>query len=78
AKNRLTGLLSYGIEGTAFAVRQLLSNPDYAEWLGNNGREHVKHNFLITRHIKDYLILFLTLDYNDSLINMMNVDVRHS
>lgn len=60
-RHRLTGLLVHGVEGTAFALRQLLANPDYARWLGENGREHVRHNFLITRHLKDYLLLFLAL-----------------
>jgi trehalose synthase len=71
-KDKLTGLLSHGIEGTAFAIRQLLSNPEYAQYLGKNGHEHVKYNYLITRHLKDYLILFLTLEHNDSVINMLN------
>ena len=62
-RNSLTGLLSYGIEGTAYDIKQLLANPDYARRLGENGREHVKYNFLITRHIRDYLLLFLSL-YN--------------
>jgi trehalose synthase len=65
-KNKLTGLLSHGIEGTAYALRQLLTNPEYARWLGANGKEHVKHNFLITRHIKDYLMLFLALEKEGS------------
>ncbi|MFH0913705.1 MAG: glycosyltransferase [Chloroflexota bacterium] len=60
-KNKFTGLLSYGIPGTAYAIRQLLTNPEYAKWLGENAREHVRHNFLITRHLKDYLLLFLSL-----------------
>ena len=60
-KNKFTGLLTHGIPGTAYALKQLLSNPDYARWLGENGREHVRRNFLITRHLKDYLLLFLTL-----------------
>ncbi len=71
-KDKLTGLLSHGIEGTAFALKQLLSNPEYAFWLGSNGREHVKNNFLITRHLKDYLILFLTLSHNEAIIDMLN------
>ncbi len=62
-KNKLTGLLSYGIEGTAYDIRQLLTNPAYARQLGENGREHVRYNFLITRHLRDYLLLFLSL-YN--------------
>ncbi|MBI2853837.1 MAG: glycosyltransferase, partial [Chloroflexi bacterium] len=59
-KNKYTGLLSHGIEGTAYAIRQLLANPEYARRLGENGREHVRQNFLITRHLKEYLLLFLT------------------
>jgi trehalose synthase len=71
-KDKLTGLLSHGIEGTAFALRQLLCNPEYARWLGNNGREHVKYNFLITRHLKDYLVLFLALEHKGNLINLLD------
>ena len=67
-KNKLTGLLCYSTEGAAFDLRQLLSNPDYASWLGKNGREHVRQNFLITRHLKEYLLLFLSLDYASDLI----------
>lgn len=66
--DRYTGLLSHGVEGTAFAIKQLLSNPEFAKRLGENGREHVKQNFLITRHLKDYLLLFLILDRNEDVI----------
>jgi trehalose synthase len=69
-KNKLTGLLSHGIPGTAYALRQLLTNPEYAQWLGNNGREHVRHNFLITRHLKDYLLLFLALEHPEDIIHL--------
>jgi trehalose synthase len=67
-RNRFTGLLSHGIEGTAYAIRQLLANPDYARWLGENGREHVRHNFLITRHLRDYLLLFLALEHLEDVV----------
>ena len=67
-KNKLTGLLCHGIEGTAYALRQLLSNPEYARWLGQNGREHVRQNFLITRHLKEYLLLFLSLYHSEDII----------
>ncbi len=77
-KDKLTGLLTHSIDGTAYALRQLLSNPEYARWLGNNGREHVKYNYLITRHLKDYLMLFLILDRNESVINLLNKRARHS
>jgi trehalose synthase len=77
-KDKLTGILSHGIEGTAFAIKQLINNPDYARWLGNNGREHVKNNYLITRHIKDYLILFLTLDHSGATIDLLNSSEKPS
>jgi trehalose synthase len=67
-KNRFTGLLSHGIEGTAYAIRQLLNNHDYARWLGQNGREHVRQNFLITRHLRDYLLLFHSLEHPQDII----------
>ena len=67
-KNRFTGLLSYGIEGTAYAIRRLLTNPGYARWLGQNGREHVRYNFLITRHLREYLLLFLALEHPQDII----------
>lgn len=58
-----SGLLSRTIEGAAFALKQLLQNPDYAKRLGENGREHVRKNFLITRNLRDYLLLFLSLNH---------------
>lgn len=67
-KNKLTGLLSHGIPGTAFAIKQLLSNPEYARWLGKNGKEHVRYNFLITRHLRDYLIMFVAAEHPEDII----------
>jgi len=67
-KNKFTGLLSHGTPGTAYAIRQLLTNPDYAKWLGQNGREHVRYNFLITRHLRDYLILFISVNHSNAEI----------
>jgi len=62
-RDKFTGLLTYGIEGTAYDLRQLLTNPEYANWLGKNGKEYVRHRFLITRHIRDYMLLFLALEH---------------
>jgi trehalose synthase len=67
-KNRFNGLLCHGVEGAAYALRLLLSNPEYARWLGENGREHVRRNFLITRHLKEYLLLFLSLYHPEDII----------
>lgn len=60
--HKYSGILTHSIEGTAYWIKQLLSEPDYAARLGKNGRDHVINNFLITRHIKDYLLLFLSLE----------------
>jgi trehalose synthase len=69
-ENKFSGLLTYETEGTAYAIRQLLANPDYAHWLGENGREHVRYNFLVTRHLRDYLLLFLALDRTEDIIRL--------
>jgi trehalose synthase len=69
-KNKFTGILSYGIPGTAYALRQLLTNPEYAKWLGENAKEHIRHNFLITRHLKDYMLLFIALEHPEDIIQL--------
>ncbi len=67
-KNKFTGLLCHSVEGAAYSIKRLLSNSEYADWLGKNAREHVRQNFLITRHLKDYLLLFISLYYNSDEI----------
>ena len=59
--HKYSGILSHSIEGRAHWIRQLINEPQYARRLGANGKEHVRNNFLITRHIKDYLLLFISL-----------------
>ncbi|MEN2996558.1 MAG: glycosyltransferase [Acetomicrobium sp.] len=66
-----SGILTYSIDGTAHYLKQLLYEPKYAKNLAQNGKEHIKNNFLITRHIKDYLLLFLSL-YNGGDILELN------
>lgn len=66
--HKYSGILTNTIEGTAYWIKQLLQSPDYAKKLGENGREHIKNNFLITRHIKDYILSFLSLYYNEDVI----------
>jgi len=58
--HKLTGMLVHSVEGTAYQIRFLLSNPDFARKLGENGHEHVKENFLITHNLKRYMLLFLS------------------
>jgi len=63
-----SGLLCYSVEGAAFAIKQLLNAPDYANKLGQNGREHIRHNYLITRHLRDYMLLFLALYHTENVV----------
>lgn len=58
--HKLTGMLVHSVDGAAYQIRFLLSNPALARQLGENGHEHVKENFLITQHLKRYLMLFLS------------------
>ena len=59
--HRYSGILTNTIEGTAYWIKQLIQTPEYAYNLGRNGREHIKNNFLITRHLRDYMLAFLSL-----------------
>lgn len=56
-----TGMLAHSVEGTAYQIRFLLSNPAIAQRLGEHGHEHVREHFLITSNAKRYLTLFLHL-----------------
>jgi len=59
--HKVTGLLVQSVDGAAYQIRFLLSNPDIARKFGENGYEHVKENFLLTHNVKRYLVLFLRL-----------------
>ncbi len=66
--HKYSGVLTYTVEGTAFWIKQLLSAPEFARRLGDNGREHVRNNFLVTRHLRDYLLSFLYLRHKGESI----------
>ncbi len=68
--HKYSGILTYSIEGTAYYLKQLLQDPDYARRLSVNGREYIKNNFLITRHIRDYLLLFISLYYKGDIVEL--------
>ncbi len=54
----VTGFLVYSVEGAAFRIRQVLNNPEMALRMGQQGKEYVRNNFLLTRQIRDYLSLW--------------------
>ncbi len=64
----VTGYLVHSIEGTAFRIRQLLQNPALAERMGKAGKEHIRRNFLITGHIKNYLSLWIAMENRDTSV----------
>ena len=61
--HNFTGILAHSIEGTAYQIRYLLSNPKIAKMLGEYGKEHVREKFLLTRNLRNYLLLFLVLEH---------------
>jgi trehalose synthase len=69
-KHKYSGLLCHSVEGASFAIKQFLSSPEYAKKLGENGREHIKNNFLITRHLRDYMLLFLSLYHPEDIVHL--------
>ncbi|MEF8879363.1 MAG: glycosyltransferase [Candidatus Thermoplasmatota archaeon] len=48
-------------EEVADKIIHLLRNPDKAKKMGEKGKEHVRKNFLITRHLHDYIKLLKEL-----------------
>jgi trehalose synthase len=69
--HRYSGILTHTVEGTGFWIKQLLNTPQYAQRLGENGREHVRTNFLLTRHLRDYLLFFLFLLHKRERVVML-------
>jgi trehalose synthase len=53
----LTGFTVNSVEGAAFRIHYLLENPEVMTKMGEDAREFVRQNFLITRHLGDWLAL---------------------
>jgi trehalose synthase len=48
-------------EGAAIRIRYLLKHPEIMETMGKNARQLVLDNYLITRHLREYLTLVVAL-----------------
>jgi len=59
--NHYTGFLVNSPEGAALRIRYLLSHRDRLQAMGEKAREFVRDNFLITRHLRDYLAVMVAL-----------------
>ncbi|MBU0574007.1 MAG: glycosyltransferase [Candidatus Margulisbacteria bacterium] len=61
--HNVTGMLVHSVEGCAYQIRYLLNNPKIAKQMGIYAREHVREKFLMTRLLRNYLLLILTLHH---------------
>jgi trehalose synthase len=67
----VTGFLVHSAEGCANRIAQLLGDRKLRERLGENGYLHVKQNFLLTRHVKDYVLTMLALEHpGESVVHL--------
>ncbi|MBD3383197.1 MAG: glycosyltransferase [candidate division Zixibacteria bacterium] len=57
--NHHTGFLVDTPEGAALRMRYLLSHPEVIKLMGQTGKRFVLENFLLTRHLREYLTLML-------------------
>lgn len=59
--NYHTGFLVNTPEGAALRIRYLLNQPERIERMGEKAHAFVRDNFLITRHLREYLTLMVSL-----------------
>jgi trehalose synthase len=59
--NHHTGFLVDTPEGAALRLRELLRRPEWIERMGQTASQFVGANFLLTRHVREYLTLMLAL-----------------
>jgi trehalose synthase len=61
--NHRTGFLVDTPEGAAMRIRYLLFDRPRMAQIGSNARELVRQNFLITRHLREYLTMMVALTH---------------
>jgi trehalose synthase len=59
--NHHTGFLVNTPEGAALRIRYLLTHRDKLQEMGRKARKFVLENFLITRHVREYLTLMVAM-----------------
>jgi trehalose synthase len=59
--NHHTGFLVDTPEGAAMRIRYLLRNPDTMRQMSEKGRRFVRENFLLSRQLREYLTLMVSL-----------------
>lgn len=63
----VNGFLVNTVEGAAYRARQLIAENELRKKMGFYAKERVKHRFLITRHVKDYILLIKSLLKNKTI-----------
>ena len=61
--NHHTGFLVRTPEGAALRVRYLLHHRDVLRAMGEKARLFVRNNFLLTRHLRAYLTVMVSLTH---------------
>lgn len=64
--NHQTGFLVNSPEGAALRIRYLLKHRDILHSMGEKAHQLVLENFLITRHVREYLTLIVALIYGSA------------
>ena len=59
--NYHTGFLVETPEGAALRMREMLHDPEKMMRMGKTGKQFVRENFLLTRHLREYLTLMVGL-----------------
>jgi trehalose synthase len=63
-----TGFLVHSPAGAAYRIRYLLRYAEKRQRMGRTGHEFVREHFLLTRHLRDYLTMLLSLDHRESSV----------
>ncbi|MFT5701244.1 MAG: trehalose synthase [Desulforhopalus sp.] len=72
--NHYTGFLVQSPEGAALRIRYLLHNRQKSLEMGQRGRRFVHQNFLLTRHLREYLALMIGVHHGiKDRINLANM-----
>ena len=61
--NHYTGFLVQSPEGAALRIRYLLHNREKSQEMGQRARRFVHQNFLLTRHMREYLALMIGIHH---------------
>ena len=61
----VTGYLVNTVEGMSWRLRELLADPDRARHMGELGRQQIRQNFLLPHSLKNWLLVYLSLDHPD-------------